>query len=286
MEANTDTAAPISKKSEQQTKPLAKQGKSSDSEGDSAQQKKTAAAIETASLQLKGGMFTLTVVELRQYSYETFSTELAQVVQQAPNFFQQTPVIISLEKLENPAQEIDFIDLIQVAEEFGLHPIAIRGGNEDHHVNALVAGLPSLPVPMSSRSAASKSNDTRPTPNDQLDALSDDTARYKTKVITTPVRSGQQIYVEGGDLIILSSVSTGAEILADGNIHVYGALRGRALAGVKGNKQARIFCQRLEAELISIAGHYKISEDLRGEFWQNGAHATLKGKQLVIEPLY
>ena len=98
--------------------------------------------------------------------------------------------------------------------------------------------------------------------------IDDDAENYTTKLITHPVRSGQQIYAAGGDLVVLSSVSPGAEVLADGNIHVYGTLRGRALAGVKGNRSARIFCQRLEAELISIAGHYKISEDLRNSHWQ------------------
>ena len=83
-----------------------------------------------------------------------------------------------------------------------------------------------------------------------------------SKVITQPVRSGQQIYAKNSDLIVIASVSPGAELLADGNIHIYGRLKGRALAGVTGNQQAHIFCQNLEAELVAIAGHYWLSEDL------------------------
>ena len=81
-----------------------------------------------------------------------------------------------------------------------------------------------------------------------------------TKILTTPVRSGQQAVSKDGDLIVTASVSHGAELLADGNIHVYGALRGRALAGISGDRSARIFCQSLDAELVSIAGFYRLSD--------------------------
>ncbi len=243
---------------------------------------------ESPCIQLKGSMFTLTVLEIRRYRYDEFTREIAEVVKQAPNFFNQTPVVLNLDKLENPKETIDFIDLVQICQEYGLHPIAIKGGDEDQQINALVAGLPRLPK--SGQKAAAQ----RPTPNhqpggtpaiDASDMIDDDAENYTTKLITHPVRSGQQIYAAGGDLVVLSSVSPGAEVLADGNIHVYGTLRGRALAGVKGNRSARIFCQRLEAELISIAGHYKISEDLRNSHWQKSAQASLSGKQLTIKAL-
>ena len=96
-----------------------------------------------------------------------------------------------------------------------------------------------------------------------------------TKVISRPVRSGQQIYAEGSDLILLASVSEGAEILADGHIHVYGTLRGRALAGVKGDTSARIFCQQMEAELVSIAGQFVMNDTLRGHCWKQSAQVFL-----------
>ena len=104
-----------------------------------------------------------------------------------------------------------------------------------------------------------------------------------TKVITSPVRGGQQIYAQGSDLVVISSVSPGAELLADGNIHVYGPMRGRALAGVKGDTKARIFCQQLSAELVSIAGQYKVSEDLRRDpLWGAGVQVSLSGDVLNI----
>ncbi|AGI25355.1 septum site-determining protein MinC [Pseudomonas sp. MT3] len=107
-----------------------------------------------------------------------------------------------------------------------------------------------------------------------------------TKLVTSPVRGGVQIYAAGGDLIVLAPVSPGAELLADGNIHVYGPMRGRALAGVKGDTSARIFCQQLAAELVSIAGNYKVAEDLRrSPQWGQAVHVSLSGDVLNITRL-
>ncbi|HCP03453.1 MAG TPA: septum site-determining protein MinC, partial [Pseudomonas sp.] len=105
------------------------------------------------------------------------------------------------------------------------------------------------------------------------------------KIITEPVRGGQQVYARGGDLIVMAPVSAGAELLADGHIHVYGPLRGRALAGVQGNQEARIFCQSLEAELVSIAGQYKVAEDLRKQQWKQAVQISLEGDSLKISGL-
>ena len=96
------------------------------------------------------------------------------------------------------------------------------------------------------------------------------------ELITQPIRSGQQIYVPGGDLIVMASVGHGAELLADGNIHVHGALRGRALAGVMGDKNAMIYCKSLEAELVSVAGQYRISEDLKDTGWKQSVIVQLR----------
>jgi septum site-determining protein MinC len=99
------------------------------------------------------------------------------------------------------------------------------------------------------------------------------------------VRSGQQIYAKGCDLIVLGPISQGAELLSDGHIHVYGPLRGRALAGINGNKEAHIFCHSLEAELISIAGHYKLSEDIEKIAWRVNVDISLINEQLDIRLL-
>ncbi|MFC3149558.1 septum site-determining protein MinC [Litoribrevibacter euphylliae] len=107
----------------------------------------------------------------------------------------------------------------------------------------------------------------------------------KTKIVSTPVRSGQQIYAKDSDLIVLAQVGQGAEVIADGNIHIYGTLRGRAIAGANGNKDARIFCQSLHAELISIAGVYQVSDDLPNDRIGQSSQIELKENHLHIDTL-
>ena len=108
--------------------------------------------------------------------------------------------------------------------------------------------------------------------------------QVETMVIDQPVRSGQQVYSRG-DLIVLAPVSTGAEIMADGNIHVYSNLRGRALAGVRGDTSARIFCQQLNAELVSIAGHYRVAEDLPESYRNRPVHLYMQGEAMHFTAL-
>ena len=107
-----------------------------------------------------------------------------------------------------------------------------------------------------------------------------------TLVVDKPLRSGQQVYARGGDLVVMAPVSAGAELLADGNIHVYGPLRGRALAGVKGDTRARIFCQQMGAEMLSVAGQYKTAEELRRDpLWGQSVQISLSGDVLNITRL-
>jgi septum site-determining protein MinC len=231
------------------------------------------------SFRLKGGRVTITTLELYNYEYSSFTEQLAETVQSAPDFFRQTPVILSLEK----CQQIGFIDFIELGElcrEYGLVPVAVRGGNEEQTLSANVAGLPTLPPAREKLDVPAASE---PVIQEHVEIPILQTS--SNRLITQPIRSGQQIYAPGGDLIVIAPVSAGAEILADGNIHVYGPLRGRALAGVKGDTEARIFCQSLEAELISIAGHYKVNEDLRSQNWKQAAHAQLIEDQLIITAL-
>lgn len=246
---------------------------------------------------IKGGRIGATVLELAQYDYAGFNEQLSKAVGSAPQLFEQMPIVFGLEKLA-PDVFVDFIEISQICQFHGLMPVAIRGGSDELRTAAAIAGLARLPA--KSRSAAKtaalpeaiEEPDSvapvveRPQTLDEPVAAGEPAAGMRpTRVVTTPVRSGQQIYAQGGDLIVVAPVSAGAEILADGNIHVYGALRGRALAGIQGDTSARIFCQSLEAELVAIAGHYRINEDLRGEYWQQPVQIALGDAQLLIRPL-
>lgn len=240
---------------------------------------------------LKGGMLTMTVVELVHQSPERFAIQLAEKVEQAPNFFKDTPVLISLEKLDDQLDIAGLIALLRICRDHGLLPVALRG-SEDFRPLAQQASLVLLPPGRGGRDKildapepAAQTVAQQPTAATAPAAPAQTEHSTATRVITQPVRSGQQVYAPGGDLIVLAPVSAGSELLADGHIHVYGPLRGRALAGVRGDTSARIFCQSLEAELVSVAGRYKVAEDLRRQQWKEAVQIALDGDSLKITGL-
>lgn len=251
------------------------------------------AQVTQQSFRLKGSMVTLTILELNSFDPDNFCSELNERVSQAPMFFRDMPLLISLEKFSG--NDIDFIQLKQICIENGLVPLAVRGGSETLQAKALDADLPKIPLietgtrdeelqPKSEVASEQSKVTADNTSKTQADVEPKDVKR-QSKLIDQPVRSGQRVYAPGADLIIMAAVSAGAEILADGHIHVYGPLRGRALAGVNGDMNARIFCHSLEAELISIAGFYKTSEDFRETFWKQGISAQLQNERLHINAL-
>ena len=228
--------------------------------------------------QLKGSVITIFILELYRYSRSEFAQQLSDKVNQAPELFYQSPVIISLGKVAENTIEIDFIELLDLCQQSNLQPIAFKSA-DNRFIQAINAtGIPLLSETGSQAAARPLPEIAQPDNQPQVKLES-----RKSKVITRPVRSGQQVYAEGTDLIILSQVSEGAEVLADGNIHVYGALRGRALAGIQGDTSARVFCQKLEAELISIAGHFILSDAMRDKAWKQAAHAYLDEQTLHVE---
>jgi septum site-determining protein MinC len=216
-------------------------------------------------LKLKASLLPMTVLELHHYETETIDHELRDKTRQAPDFFENLPVVIDLEKLD-PEASIPFTDLVAQCLSFSIKVVAVRGGHPTQQLAAKEAGLGVL-AKQKNRPAEIIIPDEE-TKIETVEVIKEVVKTIvkneiqQSKIIHQPIRSGQQVYAADGDLIVMASVSAGAEILADGNIHVYGALRGRALAGVKGNTNARIFCHSLEAELVSIAGQYKISEDM------------------------
>ncbi|MES2818023.1 MAG: septum site-determining protein MinC [Pseudomonadota bacterium] len=233
--------------------------------------------------QLKGSMLAITVLELSHNDLPRLALQLAAKVAQAPNFFSNTPLVLALDKLPEGEGSVDLGALMALCRQHGLRTLAIRASREQDIQAATALDLPVLP-PSGARE--------RP-----VDPISDPVKPAKiekapepelrpSKIITSPIRGGQQVYAQGCDLIVLAPVSAGAELLADGNIHVYGPMRGRALAGVKGNLQARIFCQQLGAELLSIGGHYKVAEDLRRDpLWGQAVQVSLSGDVLNITDL-
>ena len=208
---------------------------------------------------VQGAVFTVMVVRAAMLRDAAFEPELAEQIQLSPRFFLNAPVVLDLKEAAEFAQEAEFA----AAREFlGRHTLALIGVQNASPAQlraAADAGLASFApnAPQPSR---------RPPPREPAaHARPATAANVRTRLVTQPVRSGTQIYARGADLVVTAAVSPGAEIIADGHIHVYGALRGRALAGADGDVDARIFCSRLEAELVSIAGRYLVSEQLPAE---------------------
>ncbi|AUG44253.1 septum site-determining protein MinC [Pseudomonas chlororaphis] len=232
--------------------------------------------------QLKGSMLAITVLELARNDLEGLDRQLAAKVAQAPNFFSNAPLVLALDKLPASEGAVDLPGLMRVCRHHGLRTLAIRASRIEDIAAAIAVDLPVLPPSGArERPLEPQENEARKKPEKPPEPTI-----KSTRIITSPVRGGQQIYAQGGDLVVTSSVSPGAELLADGNIHVYGPMRGRALAGVKGDTKARIFCQQLSAELVSIAGQYKVSEDLRRDpLWGAGVQVSLSGDVLNITRL-
>ncbi len=240
--------------------------------------------MSNSCLQLKGSVVTTFILEIYRYSKDEFAQQLKDKVSQAPAFFDQSPVVISLEKLSDNISHIDLSELIDICRQNNLQPMAFRSLDDAFTSEILKTGLTHL----SSNVSRTKS----PISEKQIDTKSETEVKpvvkaesRKSKIISRPVRSGQQVYAEGADLIILSQVSEGAEVLADGHIHVYGTLRGRALAGVKGDESARVFCKSIEAELVSIAGNFMLSDALREKVWKQSAQVYLDDNALHVEAL-
>lgn len=230
-----------------------------------------------AQANFRGGLFTLMVLRVADPKDQDFFTAVMEKVAQSPNFFRHAPVVLDLADLA-AAPPFNVAELVRRLRQHQLVPFAVQNGTEEQNKAAINAGLGILPEGREppERALRPVAKAKRP------EALA---AAASTLVIHQPVRSGRQVYAEGGDLIVLGAISPGAELLADGHIHVYGPLRGRAPAGVRGNRSARIFCRSLEAELVSIAGFWRVRDDLPEALVGKAAQLSLDGERLLIEAL-
>jgi len=205
---------------------------------------------------VQGAVFTVMVVRAGMLRDPAFEHELAEQILRSPRFFLNAPVVLDLKQAAEFTNRSEFVEAREILRRHTLTLIGVQNAVPAQLEAATGAGLASF--------APNAPQPSRSTPREPTRSAMP-AAAAKTRLVTQPVRSGTQIYARGADLVVTAAVGAGAEIIADGNIHVYGALRGRALAGAGGDVDARIFCSRLEAELVSIAGHYLVSEQLPPE---------------------
>jgi septum site-determining protein MinC len=203
-------------------------------------------------------------------------------ISRAPGFFDQRPVLLDLGLL--PPDQPGVAGLIETIAARGIRIIGTEGAHPSWEgVEKWGIGLgPPAAAPANARQGRPiELPEERPPPS----APSAPAAAGAPLLIDRPLRSGQSVVHEAGDVTVLGAVAWGAEIVAGGSIHVYGPLRGRAIAGLSGNKAARIFCQRLEAELLAIDGVYRTAEDMDPALHGRPAQAWLEGETMLLAAL-
>ncbi|WP_028455384.1 septum site-determining protein MinC [Chitinilyticum litopenaei] len=200
------------------------------------------------------------------------------------HFFSGSQLAIDFDGLPGIPTAIDLVAVIQLLRQYELQAVAAKGGNAEQQKAAREAGLIVLSndAILASHGIATEATPTAVTPPPPAAPASP----VPALIVSRPVRTGQQVYARGGDLVVTALVSAGAELIADGNIHVYAPLRGRALAGARGDTQARVFTTCMEAELVSIAGVYRtLDESLPASIRNQPAQVYLDQDKLVISSL-
>jgi len=248
------------------------------------------AANAPATFEIKSANLPLVALLLKSADLARLSTEFAQRFGDMPDFFDHDALVIDLFPLQvaEPDAGLDFAALVHLLRQYRLTPLAVRGGNEAQMAQAKALGLVPAPDATVQRAAPAPAISTAAAPAPEPAASPQPVAG--ALVIDKPLRSGQQVYARGRDLVVMAMVNPGAEVIADGHIHVYAPLRGKAIAGARGNADARIFALSMAPELISIAGIYRTSEvalpdAVLGKAAQVRLAPGPDGDKLVIDPL-
>ncbi|MEP6876853.1 MAG: septum site-determining protein MinC [Burkholderiales bacterium] len=242
-----------------------------------------------SAFELKSASLSLVAVVLKTTDLVLLTQALDERFGEAPGLFDNDPVAIDLSLVRHSAEPIDFVVLVHLLRGHKMLPVAVKSGNAQQMEDALAAGLneahggspaPTLPV----RTFTPEDPPSAPVP--LAAAEEPEPPARSSMVIDRPLRSGQRVYAKGADLIVLGVVSFGAEVIADGNIHVYAPLRGRALAGAMGDTAARIFATCMEPQLLSIAGIYRTTDtELAKDVLGKPAQVKLDGEKLVVVPM-
>ncbi len=252
--------------------------------------------------ELKIGQVGIANLRVRTLDVAQLAAEMRERVARAPKLFARAAVVVDFGGLANTPDQATAQSLIDALREAGVLPVALAYGTSDNDALAQQLGLPLLakfrasyepasggkapadPVgtPQAATEAATKSVAAPVAPAREAPAAA---VSEPGLVQLAPVRSGQELYAEHRDLTVVAAVGAGAEVIADGSIHIYGALRGRALAGAQGNEKARIFCREFHAELVAVAGHYKVLDEIPRELRGKPVQVWLDGGQLRVDPM-
>jgi septum site-determining protein MinC len=248
---------------------------------------------------LKIGQVGIANLRIRNLDVPRLIDEMRGRVQRAPKLFARAAVVIDFGGLTQTPDVDTARKLIDGLREAGVLPVALAYGTSEIERLSEQLGLPLLAkfrasyerdseaetAPAMPAPAVRGKSEPAPAKAEAAPVPSTAAPTAPGMIHSTPVRSGQQIYAANRDLSVLANIGAGAEVMADGSIHIYGPLRGRALAGAQGWEQARIFCREFHAELVAIAGHYKVLEDIPKELRGKAVQVWLEKEELKIAAL-
>lgn len=238
-----------------------------------------------AALELRSAALSLIAVVVKTTDLSVLAREIEQRASLMPGLFDDEPVAIDLSCVQAANEAPDFPALMALFRRHRMLPVAVRGGNAEQMAAAFAAGLVEAPE------GARPARDNLFAPPVLTERITERFVEVQLParppmIVERPLRSGQQVYARDCDLVVLALVSDGAEVKADGHIHVYAPLRGRAFAGAQGNTEARIFSSTMQAQLLSIAGVVRtFDEPLPAEVLGKVAMARLAGGELIVEAL-
>ncbi len=239
--------------------------------------------------EIKSASLPLVSFLLKNPDTSALQADMARRLGATPGFFDNDPVVIDLSQLDDPHNLLDLPSVCLMLRTHQMLPVAVRGANEHQLTSAQKAGLfEARDLSIQAPAAARVETVVQEVVIREVEVVREVPAASASALVgDKPLRSGQHVYAKGRDLVVLAMVNPGAEIMADGHIHVYAPLRGKAIAGARGDEQARIFTSSLEAELLSIAGTYRTSGDapLPAEVAGKPTQISLQGDKLVMQAL-
>ncbi len=254
-------------------------------------------ATPTPAFRLRGTNVSLVVLELHTLERDAVLPPLQRLLAKAPAFLWQAPIILGLAPSTVLEKHFDLAGLVADLNTLNLYPIGVLAGPEAWQTQAAALGLPVMPkgtqrsLVLNSQPQASEPDAGSSAANDRQSPAAkveppraSEETRKPTMLITKPVRGGMQIYADGGaDLIVTATVNSGAEIIADGNIHAYGNLKGRAIAGARGDETARIFAMHLDPELLAIGGYYIMHDEIDPALVKQALQVSLEERSFQFQ---
>lgn len=244
---------------------------------------KAADTIPDPALEIRFGQVGLAQARIHTTDPGTLLDELSGRIATAPQFFERAPVCLDLSALQQEPDVEETRKALDAIRRAGMMPVGLAHGTET--IEILARAL-ELPVLTQFRAQARTPGTVRKEPSTPAPAPASapvpEIAEFATPTLMhhRPVRSGQRIYARHRDLVVTAAVGAGAEVISDGCVHVYGSLRGRAIAGARGEVTARVFCQEFNAELVSIAGVFRVFETIPPELAGKPVQAWLDGDDL------